>query len=183
MRGEATPWAPGAGVWAMMACGAERRWGVRRRLRPQGRGGECRFQRRGGSCRERGNIDELGAEAFGGLDAPAAADAGSGLGLLRDDATGGNGGGIEVIVVGQFQAMLEGDRSASAGACHGIPGTATSRPWMANLMLISVEARATMISTRTWASRRKKRIMPDQGSGSPTRGQVTIRVREALGGR
>ncbi len=48
------------------------------------------------------------AEAFGGLDAPAAADVGSGLGLLGDNASGGNGGGIEMVAAGELQATLEG---------------------------------------------------------------------------
>jgi hypothetical protein len=59
----------------------------------------------------------LRAEAFGGLHAPAAADAGSGLGLLGDDASGGNDGGVEVIAAGQFEATLEGG-ALSLGGSH-----------------------------------------------------------------
>jgi hypothetical protein len=71
-----------------------------------------------------GNLDELRAEAFGGLDAPAATDEGSRLGLLRDDASGGNDGRVEMIAAGQLQAALEGGvlglgRSHAAQVRHG----------------------------------------------------------------
>ena len=64
-----------------------------------------------------GNLDELRAEAFSGLYAPATADVGSWLGLLGDDASGGNDGGIEVIAARQFQAALEGN-SLGLGRSH-----------------------------------------------------------------
>ncbi len=54
------------------------------------------------------DFDELRAEAFGSLHLPASTDEGSGLGLLGDDVSGGNDGGIKMIAAGQLQATLEG---------------------------------------------------------------------------
>ncbi len=117
MRGEATPWAPAEGVWAMME------------LRRGGGGGEfgggshlkaaatnVDFGGTRAEADDSGNFDELRAEAFGGLDAPAAADAGSGLGLLGDDASGGNDGGVEVIAARQLQPPLEGGTLGLGGS-------------------------------------------------------------------
>ena len=66
---------------------------------------------------EGGNVDELGAEAIGGLDAPAAPDMGSGIGLLAGDASGGNGGGVEVIAGFELQAAL-GGQTLGIGGSH-----------------------------------------------------------------
>ena len=63
-----------------------------------------------------GNFDELATETLGGLHPPATADVGSGLGLLREDTSGGDGGGIEVIAVGQLKAMLKGNALGQGGS-------------------------------------------------------------------
>ena len=56
-----------------------------------------------------GDVHELRAEALGSLHAPAAADMGSRHRLLRKNAPGRNGGGVEVIAAREFKPMLEGD--------------------------------------------------------------------------
>ena len=55
---------------------------------------------RGGSLRlagEVGDVDALAAEGFGDADGPLAAHAGAGCGILREDAAGGDIGGVEAI--------------------------------------------------------------------------------------
>ena len=74
------------------------------------------FSGAGAHAEHGGNLDELGPETLGGFDAPATTDVGSGLGLLRDDASGGDDGGIEVIAAGQLKTMLKGNALGLGGS-------------------------------------------------------------------
>jgi len=55
-----------------------------------------------------GDRDLLGAKAFGDADLPAFADFGSGCGGLGEDASGGHGGGVELVRDVEVEAAVQG---------------------------------------------------------------------------
>ena len=74
------------------------------------------FSGAGTHAQNRRDVYKLCSEALGGLHAPSATYVGSRVGLLREDAPGGNNDRIEVVAVGQLEAALEGDTLGCGGS-------------------------------------------------------------------
>ena len=69
-----------------------------------------------------GDGDLLRAEAFGDADLPLVADARAGGGGLREDAAGGDGGGVELVLDVEVEAAVQRGVEASADGQAGEVG-------------------------------------------------------------